>query len=216
MRRSLLAASLLLSATLSLPALAAPRVQVVGLFPNAAVLNIDGVRKLLKVGQTGPYGIKVLSADAQQAVLLIDGQQQTLSMSREYNPGGYDAPSKQQVRLPRGQGGHYWRNGSINVRSEQFLIDPGATSVALSELQAKALGIDYSKGSPGMANTAGGTVRTWNVKLQRVSLGGITLLGVDATIVAGDSPVQPLLGMSFMSRVSWREEQGLLYIEARQ
>lgn len=214
MRRFLLTC-LLLSTTLSLPALAAPRVQVVGLFPNAAVLNIDGVRKLLKVGQTGPHGIKVLSADPHQAVLLIDGQQQTLGMSREYNPGGYDAPSKQQISLPRGQGGHYWSSGAINGKAVQFLIDTGATSVALSEVQAKRLGIDYSRGRPGMANTAGGTVRTWNVKLLSVSLGSITLLGVEATIVAGSSPVEPLLGMSFMSRVSWREEQGLLYIESR-
>ena len=217
MRRTLLAVSLLSVLTLPAAALAqAPRVQVVGLFPNAAVLNIDGVRKLLKVGQTGPYGIQVLSANAREAVLLIDGAKQTLSMSREYNPGGYAVPQKQQISIPRGQGGHYWSSGSINGKSVQFLIDTGASNVAISELTAQQLGIDYKKGDVGMANTAAGAVPTWNLRLQQVTVGGITLLGVDATVMAGNAPVEPLLGMSYLSRVGWREEQGLLYIESRQ
>lgn len=212
MLRCLISAlALLLSASLC----AAPRVQVVGLFPNAAVLNIDGVRKLVKVGQSGPQGVQVLSVTASEAVLLVDGQRQTLGMTREYSPGGYVVPQKQQVSIPRGRGGHYWVQGSINGRSLQFMVDTGASGVALSELNAQQLGIDYSRGQPGMASTAGGMVRTWVLKLDRVAVGGIELLGVEAMVVAGNSPTEPLLGMSFLRRVSWREEQGLLYIEAQ-
>ena len=51
----------------SIAAVAAPQVQVVGLFPGAAVLNIDGQRKLVKVGQSGPEGVQVVSADSHKA-----------------------------------------------------------------------------------------------------------------------------------------------------
>ena len=47
---------------------AATQVQVVGLFPGAAVLNVDGLRKLVKVGQTGPGGVQVISADRKSVV----------------------------------------------------------------------------------------------------------------------------------------------------
>lgn len=77
----------------SIAAVAAPQVQVVGLFPGAAVLNIDGQRKLVKVGQSGPEGVQVVSADSHKAVLRIGGVEQTYELSREYNSGGYAAPS---------------------------------------------------------------------------------------------------------------------------
>lgn len=213
MRHLLFCAALLLAA----PAMAeTPMVQVVGLFPNAAVVSVGGVRKLLKVGQTGPYGITVVSASSKGAVLRIDGVDKEFDLSREYSPGGYAAPQVRQLSLQRGQGGHYWTSGSINGKSVQFLVDTGATSVAISERTARQLGIDYSSGTPAVANTASGVVRTWNLQLQKVSIGGIELLGVDAAVLSGDSPVEPLLGMSFLSRVKWREEQGLLVIESKQ
>ena len=50
----------------------ATQVQVVGLFPGAAVINVDGQRKLVKVGQTGPGGVQVISADSKGAVLRVE------------------------------------------------------------------------------------------------------------------------------------------------
>ena len=64
----------LFSSVLALSSLAAPQVFVVGLFPGAAVLNVDGQRKLVRVGQTGPQGVQVVSADSRKAVLRIDGE----------------------------------------------------------------------------------------------------------------------------------------------
>src|SRR5690606_6087381 len=85
MRRLLPLVSLLLAASL---AQAAPeQVLVVGLFPNAAVLNVDGQRKLVKVGQVGPGGVEVVSADSRGAVLRIDGQTRRFELSREYSEG---------------------------------------------------------------------------------------------------------------------------------
>ena len=80
--------------------------QVVGLFPGAAVVNVDGQRKLVRVGQTGPGGVQVVSADANGAVLRVDGVERHYNLSREYS-GAYAAPSKTQLSVAKGTGGHY-------------------------------------------------------------------------------------------------------------
>jgi len=201
----------------SFAALAAPQVQVVGLFPGAAVLSIDGQRKLVKVGQTGPEGVQVVSADSHKAVLRVDGVEQAYELSREYNTTGYATPSaRTEMSIARGTGGHYWVAGTINNQNAQFLVDTGATSVAMNEGEARRLGIDYrASGTPMMASTASGTVRSWRVTLNSVKLGSIELLGVEAAVVQGDYPTEILLGMSFLNRVGWREDQGMMYIQAK-
>ncbi len=145
----------LFSSVLALSSLAAPQVFVVGLFPGAAVLNVDGQRKLVRVGQTGPQGVQVVSADSRKAVLRIDGVERTYELSREYNEAGYSAPQRQSFSIARGTGGHYWVAGSVNGQNMQFLVDTGATSIAMNENEARRLGIDYRvDGKPMVASTA--------------------------------------------------------------
>lgn len=214
MLRASLALTLCLAAG---AALAAPQVRVVGLFPNAAVVNIDGQRKFIRVGETGPQGVQVVSADSHKAVLRIDGVEQTYELSREYSAGGYAAPAPmQEMGIARGTGGHYWVSGSINGQSAQFLVDTGATTVAMNEEQARRLGIDYrASGKPMVASTASGTVNGWRVTLNSVKIGGIEVLGVDASVLAGEFPTEILLGMSYLNRVGWREDQGMMYIQSK-
>ena len=76
----------LFSSVLALSSLAAPQVFVVGLFPGAAVLNVDGQRKLVRVGQTGPQGVQVVSADSRKAVLRIDGVERRRSGKASASP----------------------------------------------------------------------------------------------------------------------------------
>ncbi|MFK8402637.1 TIGR02281 family clan AA aspartic protease [Pseudomonas sp. BGr12] len=201
----------------SFAALAAPQVQVVGLFPGAAVLSIDGQRKLVKVGQTGPEGVQVVSADSHKAVLRVGGVEQTYELSREYNTAGYAAPAAHaETSIARGTGGHYWVAGTINNQNAQFLVDTGATSIAMNEGQARRLGLDYrAGGTPMMASTASGTAKGWRVTLNSVKLGGVEVLGVEAVVLEGDFPTDILLGMSYLNRVGWREDQGMMYIQAK-
>ncbi|WP_213662593.1 retropepsin-like aspartic protease family protein [Stutzerimonas stutzeri] len=209
---------LLLAGLLLLPSLAmsAPMVQVVGLFPGAAVLNVDGQRKLVRVGQTGPGGVEVVSADSRGAVLRVGGVERSYGLSREYSGAGYAAPEKTQLSVAKGVGGHYWIAGSINGQPVQFLVDTGATSVAINENQARRLGIDYrAAGQPLLVNTASGTAKAWRVRLNSVKVGAIDVLGVEAVVLEGESPSEALLGMSFLGRVSWREDQGVLRLESK-
>lgn len=210
--------TLLLAATLSLLSFAvtaAPRVQVVGLFPGAAVLNVDGQRKLVRVGQVGPGGVEVLSADSKGAVLRIEGIERHYRLSRELS-AGFAEPERRQLSIAQGQGGHYWVAGSINGQPVQFLVDTGATSVAINEIQARRLGIDYRvNGRQMVVNTASGTAKAWRVQLNSVKVGAIDVLGVEAVVLEGVSPSDALLGMSFLGRVSWREDQGVLKLESK-
>ena len=212
MTRFLPFASLLLAASL---AQAAPgQVQVVGLFTNAAVLTVDGERKLVRVGETGPGGVVLLEADSQGAKLRIGGQILRVELSREQS-AGFIAPTRQQVSIARGEGGHYRVIGAVNGFSLPLLIDTGATSLAINEQQARRLGLDYQKGTPMRANTANGVVNGWRVHLDRVNVGGLEVPGVEAVVLQGNALNQALLGMSFLTRVRWREEHGVLVLESR-
>lgn len=213
-RLELFAASLLLA--LAPLAQAETQVQVVGLFPDAAVLLVDGQRKLVRAGQTGPGGVKVISADSKGALLEVDGVQRSYGLSREYNQAGSSGPQKTQVSISKGVGNHYWIAGSIEGHPVQFLVDTGATSVAMNEGQARRLGIDYRvQGRPMVASTAGGNVRGWRIKLNSVKVGALEVLGVESVVLEGDSPTEVLLGMSFLSRVRWREDNGVLQLESK-
>ena len=196
-------------------AAAAPRLQVVGLFPGAAVLNVDGQRKLVRVGQTGPGGVQVISADGKGAVLRVEGVERHYGLSRELS-AGYAEPERKQLSIAKGQGGHYWIAGSINGQPVQFLVDTGATSVAINENQARRLGIDYRVvGKQIVVGTASGTAKAWQVHLNSVKVGAIDVMGVEAVVVEGSAPTEALLGMSFLGRVSWREDQGVLRLESK-
>ena len=200
---------------LSSGVMAATQVRVVGLFPGAAVLNVDGQRKLVKVGQVGPGGVVVVSADSRGAVLRVDGVERSYSLSREYSDGFAEA-QKKQLSVAKGIGGHYWIAGSVNGQSIQFLVDTGATSVALNDEHARRLGIDYRViGAPLQVSTASGTARGWRVTLDRVKVGELEVLGVDAVVLEGGSPTEALLGMSFLSRVGWKVEQDALVLESK-
>ena len=213
MRRVMMVMAGLLAAPLLL---AATSVQVVGLFPGAAVLSVDGQRKLVRVGQTGPGGVQVVSVDSRSAVLRVDGVERSYGLSREYNTAGVAAPQKQTLSIARSNGGHYWAEGAINGRAQQFLVDTGATSVALNENHARRLGIDYrTRGQPIQVNTASGTAKGWRVTLDKVSVGSLQVLGVEAVVLEGASPSEALLGMSFLNRVGWRVENNLLVLESR-
>ena len=206
---------------LSLPLLlvngvmAATQVWVVGLFSGAAVLNVDGQRKLVKVGQIGPGGVVVVSSDSRGAVLRVDGVERSYSLSREYSEGFAEA-QKKRLSVAKGIGGHYWVTGSVNSHSVQFLVDTGASSIALNDGHARRLGIDYrAVGSPLQVSTASGTTRGWRVTLDRVKIGELEVLGVEAVVLEGGSPTEALLGMSFLSRVGWKVEQDVLVLESK-
>ena len=103
-----------------------------------------------------------------------------------------------QVVLLRNRAGHYVANGTINGQPVVFLLDTGATQVALPLDLAKRLGLSLRPG--GIGRTANGDVQTWSTRLDEVSLGGLSARRVAATVLPGMEGSDVLLGMSYLKR----------------
>jgi aspartyl protease family protein len=98
--------------------------------------------------------------------------------------------------------GHYWAQGEVNGAPVRFLVDTGATAVALAPADAERLGFDLSRLHYGYSvMTAGGQARAASVKLARVSVAGATLEDVDGLIIEKGLDAS-LLGMSYLGRLS--------------
>lgn len=200
---------------LSPAAFAEPAIRVVGLFSGAAVVSIDGQRHMLRIGQPGPQGIALLAADSTTATLRINGQTRQFGMQRDYSDG-FAPRQTTQVSIPRGAGGHYRVTGSINGQTVPFMVDTGATSVAMSSVQARRLGIDYRvTGAEVRATTASGQVAGYRVKLDRVKVGDLELANVDGLILEGSFPAEVLLGNSYLKRIRMVDQRSSLILESR-
>ncbi|WP_075188255.1 retropepsin-like aspartic protease family protein [Teredinibacter haidensis] len=193
---------------------ASPAVEVKGLFKGSAIFVIDGQQRLLKQGKTSPEGVKLIESNSKFALVEIDGKRHKLRLSRAVG-GQYQTPDKAIVRLPSGHNGHYLATGSINGRSTKFLVDTGASSIAISSQQATSLGVKYRHGNRQAVSTANGMVNGFEINLSKVIVGTITLNNVRAVVIEGSSPRQILLGNSFLSRVNMRVEQGVLILQAK-
>jgi aspartyl protease family protein len=206
----------LLAFALALPALAeGPRVRVLALFQDRAMLEIDGRQRLLRAGQDSPEGVRLISADQHEAVVEIAGRRETLTFGTAVG-GSFAAPESRQVTIYRDAKGAYTTVGSINGRPVNFMVDTGATAIALSANEARRLGIVYRlEGDPVGVTTASGVTRGHRVTLDRVTVGDITLRNVEALVIAGDLPEQVLLGMTFLNRVEMRQEGTEMVLRAK-
>jgi len=199
----------LLMCLCSMPLFAAPEIIASGLFKDKALLTIDGKPRLLKVGASSPEGIKLLSSNSQQASILVEGQTLTLHLSQRISTA-FKKPKFTEVKIPRGRNGHYFTAGAINGRSAKFMVDTGATVIAMNINEARRLGIDLRQAKPGRSSTAGGMVDTFRVVLDKVSVGNVTLHRIPASVIDGDFPEHILLGNSFLSKVEMTEQSGVL------
>ena len=115
------------------------------------------------------------------------------------------------VVLQRDRSGHYIAEGEINGVPVVFLVDTGATDVALPEKIARAMGLEFGPKVPVM--TAAGQVTAWRTRLDRVSLGSVSRRNVRALITRG-TMAEVLLGMSFLEHFSIRQQGDQLIIES--
>lgn len=107
-----------------------------------------------------------------------------------------------------GPRGHYVLNAEVNGESIRFLVDTGATVVALSAKDAERLGYDeYSLEFTGRTMTANGPARVARVMLDEISVGDITVRDVQAVVLERPMRVS-LLGMSFLKKLKGFEVKG--------
>jgi aspartyl protease family protein len=110
--------------------------------------------------------------------------------------------------------GHFQVEANVDGRRMDFLVDTGASVVALREGSAARLGI-FPKASDYTAKiqTANGTGKAARVTLNRIDINGITVRDVRAIVVPDDQLAVNLLGMSFLSGVKWSHDRGKLVLE---
>lgn len=132
-------------------------------------------------------------------VMLFNG-----ALERQQNPNPdpiatQDDAGVPQVVLRRNRAGHYVSGGRINGEPVVFLLDTGATDVALPLPLARRLGLRLSPGA--LSKTANGTVQTWSSRLDSVDLGGLVARDVRAAVLPDMPGDEVLLGMSFLKRL---------------
>jgi aspartyl protease family protein len=212
MKRFLLLALLALAVH---PVGAVEKIALQALFRDKAIVTIDGARRVLTVGSPSPEGVTLLETDtrAETALVAIDGRRELLQLGVVV--GAARASGKGHVTL-YAQNGHFYADGTINGVPVRFLVDTGATTVALSGRDAQRLGIDYRRlGRAGIASTASGLVKSYQLTLARVEVGDIVLFNVDAGVVEGSFPREVLLGMSFLGQVDMRQDSQKLELMQR-
>ena len=192
-----------------------PVIEVQALFGGKAVVMIDGQRRTLSIGETSPEGIRLISADSKQAVLEVDGRTQS------YMPGGaislsYAKPAHHEEKIYADERGMFRSVGTINGRTVRFLLDTGATTVAMNKTQAKQLGVNYRmNGERVVISTASDNVKGYRVRLKSVSLGKIKQKNVEAMVIDGNHPGPILLGMSFLGKLKVEKSGGIMKIRQR-
>lgn len=195
---------------------AVEKITVVALFTGKAMVELDGKRRLLKRGQTSPEGVTLINATAKGATLEVNGERKLYPLGRQIGSKFKQAASARPVRISPSATGMYATSGTINGRSVKFLVDTGATVIAMNRNEARRLSLNFRvDGTRGQATTASGIVNTYNVRLRKVRVGQIELRDVDATVVDGDFPAEILLGNSFLNRVDMRREGRILELRPR-
>jgi aspartyl protease family protein len=145
---------------------------------------------------------------------MADRQAPPAAMAARSEPPATSASNSRTVTLSRGNGGHFWTDARVEGRRVEFVVDTGATTVALRASDAARLGIHPTpREYTSKVSTANGETRAAMVHLQRVEVGDVVAYDVPAIVLPDESLGTNLLGMSFLSRVRWSHDHGKLVLE---
>ena len=118
------------------------------------------------------------------------------------------ASSNGEVVLYQSRNGHFIADGLINGKRTRFLVDTGATDVALTIEDAERAGIDTRRLTFNVPyNTANGISMGAKVRIQKIEIGDVVVYDVDASVLPANGGGS-LLGMSFLNRLSSFEVRG--------
>jgi len=210
----ILIGALVVSAPVSSAESLAVDVQVTALFRGKALLSINGQPKLLASGESHE-GVTLVAADSRSALILSGGEEQRLKLNQRIG-GGYQRANLSELQIWPDAGGMYRTTGTINGFAVSFLVDTGASSVAMNSAVAKRIGIDYRlRGQPRRISTASEVVTGYAVSLDRVAVGELSFTNIDAVVIEGAQPAQILLGMSYLNRLEISHRNGAMVLKQK-
>jgi aspartyl protease family protein len=188
-----------------------------GMVGSKALLIVDGSAPKIVASGESFKDVKVISTQGDTAVLMVGGKRINMRVGDAPASVGEQAGSKSsgsKIVLTAGDGGHFLTAGSINGKSVQFMVDTGATAVAMGSAEAKRMGIDYTSGKPVRMSTANGATIGYLLTLSSVRIGDVEVQNVEA-IVSQQSMPYVLLGNSFLTRFSMRRDNDQMVLERR-
>ncbi len=185
---------------------------------DKALLMIDGQPQMLAVGASA-RGVTLRRLGDGEAEVVVGGQRLLLRLGAAPARLGVGAEATAAagdtaIVLPMGLGGHFSSAGTINGKSVNFMVDTGATSIAMSQAEANRIGLDWKRGRPGMTHTANGQVPVYSVNLTSVRVGGVEIANVAAVVLPTEMPVV-LLGNSFLNRFTMRRDSDVMRLELK-
>lgn len=161
-------------------------VKVISTQGDSAVVELDGKRQSLRVGEA-PVSVGASGATGASGTRLV---------------------------LSADSGGHFMVQGSINGKATTMVVDTGATGVVIAEAEAKRMGLKYNTNLPMRVSTANGVIPAWYIKLSTLRIGDITSYDVDGIVTSGTMPYV-LLGNSFLSRFQMTRTNDQMVLEKR-
>jgi aspartyl protease family protein len=197
----------------SAPVFAVEKIEVIALFTGKVIVNIDGQRRVIAEGDVTEEGVEGIRINSNRAILKVDGEERVYTLNNRIG-GPYATKEKKRVDVFRLDGQNYVTSGSINGVPVRFIVDTGASKVAISASKADQLGLDYkNRGKPIQVNTASHVWPGYAVTFDRVKVGDIEMRLVEGIVIEGDKPDIPLLGMSFLSKLKVTKEGEVMRLE---
>lgn len=195
-------------------AAAAQTVTFNGRMGDKALLVIDGQPRAVMLGST-VQGVHLIAFDGDTARIESEGRSQTLHQGAPVSLGGVSsAGAGREVVLAAGPGGHFITDGRVNGKAATFMIDTGATSVAMSMADAERLGIDYRTGERGMVNTANGAAPAYRLLVNSIRVGEVEVYNVEAVVIPAALD-HILLGNSFLRRFQMTRSDDVMRLEKK-
>lgn len=185
------------------PASRAQTVNLAGVAGDKALLVVDGAPpRFVATGQTHA-GVKVINVSGTEATVETNGKPLLLKLGEQpthlSTAGGPKTETDQKVVLTADGQGHFRPMGSINGKATTFLVDTGATWVAMGQSDARRIGLKAEAGQRVRASTANGLVDGYAIQLDTVRVGNVEVRNVQAVVLPQAMP-HVLLGNSFLTR----------------
>jgi aspartyl protease family protein len=156
---------------------------------------------------SGPPSHPVAQTSSSRSVLEIARPNARNSYSNAAPASATPSIGGPWTTLERGPGGHFFADVQVNGMTVHFLVDTGASGVALTTEDARRVGLQFSPYDfTPIGSGASGPVRGKMVMLDRVTLGGRTIENVEGAVIEGGE--MSLLGQSFLTRIGSIEMNG--------
>ena len=192
----------------------AKAVALAGMLGSKALLVVDA-NPPKAVGAGDEFqGVKVIAVTKEEATVEIGGARRTLRLGEAPVSVGARSGSGKRIVLMADSRGHFVNTGTINGREMQYMVDTGASTIAIGRNDADRMVLNYKNGEPVRMNTANGVTMGYRLRLDSVRVADVEVRDIDAIVSQQPMPFV-LLGNSFIGRFSMRRDAEQMVLERR-